>query len=177
MSIPIDATRPETQRNIAYVHAHCSLGQAEFINADSSFDYQLDIYGLLERMYAQEGRRKPKHKFDPLTEYFRHKNEAIFTLTFADFGEIIGEELCDSAHKFVEWWRRRGTDKISSAWLSNGYVIQNLDLDGKRVVFHRDEQSGTAVKIPDVYLHGRVPNGAKTELENFFEYLAKKYGI
>jgi RNA-directed DNA polymerase len=176
-TVPIDATRIQTPCNIAYVHAHCALGEAEFINADATFDYQLDIYGLLEKMHANDTSRKTKRKFDPLIEYFRRKNDAVFTLTFADFGEIIGEELCNSAYKRPEWWRRRGEDKISVAWLSNGYVIQNLDIDGKKVVFHRSEQFGVAVKIPGIYLHGRIPHGAKAELENFFEYIGKKYGI
>ena len=33
------------------------------------------------------------------------------------------------------------------------------------------------VTIPQVFLNGRVPNDARFELENFFDYIRNKYGL
>jgi hypothetical protein len=115
-------------------------------------------------------------KFKPISEYFRQQTSAIFTLTFDDFEKILGEPLNKTANKFKGYWYRKGERKISNSWLSNGYKIRKIDLQKKRIVFVRFENN-LPVKIPDVFLRGRVPENTKAELENFFDYLIKKYGL
>jgi RNA-directed DNA polymerase len=177
----IDPTRAETAKNQAYVHEYCLTSRPEFLDTESYIDSDFDLMTLLEQMKTGTVRKKVansvKHKFDPLAEHFRERNDAKFTLTFDDFSKIIGEPLCASAYKDKDYWRRRGTDRISKCWLSNGYCIKTLDLAGKRIVFARDENLGEALKVPDVFLKSRIPPNAKAELENHFEYIRKKYGI
>ena len=43
--------------------------------------------------------------------------------------------------------------------------------------FHRLDKNNVPVEIPKVFLSGRVPIDAKCELENYFAFICKKYGI
>lgn len=65
-------------------------------------------------------------------------------------------------------------------WLDNGYEIKRLHLEGRqRVVFNMtaNSKNTASVEIPEVIKYGRIPNEAKYELENYFKYILKKYGI
>jgi hypothetical protein len=50
-------------------------------------------------------------------------------------------------------------------------------MQGARVVFARNNIESVPVTIPEIFLSGRVPPNARAELENFFGYIQKKYGI
>ncbi len=175
--VTIDPSRPHHPKNLAYVHEYCSLGQAEFYDSDFDIDNRFDLYELLIRM--NEGKQQPvkKRKFDSLTEHFRKYNEAVFTLSFKDIENIIGEPLCESARKRREYWYRRGEKNISFCWQSNGYKIRNLNLTDARIVFERESDKGDAVNIPTVFLSGRIPSAARAELEILFEFVKNKYGL
>ena len=178
--VTIDPSLRETSKNQAYVHAYCALGQAEFYDSDTDISTGFDLYELLEELLSGEIVSRPdekKYKFSPLTEYFRLKNEPVFTLTFEEIEKIMGTPLCASAKKFIDYWYRKGELKISYSWLSNGYKIRKLDTKNSCAVYERSTDFGKAVKIPDIFLNGRVPVDAKQEVENFFDYIKKKYGL
>jgi hypothetical protein len=175
--VPMNPARPENTKNLAYIHSHCSLGQAEFYDSELPVDSDFDLSELLTELSSENRPSGRKHKYAPLIAYFRQRTEAVFTMTFDEIGEIIGEPLCDSALKYIDYWQRRGELKISFSWLSNGYKIQKLHFDTQRVVFERKAVIGEALKIPEVFLNGRVPSGARAELENFFGYIQKKYAL
>jgi hypothetical protein len=118
-----------------------------------------------------------KNKFYALTEHFRQRMDSVFTLTFKEIENILDQPLCGSALKSTQYWYRRGDTNISFCWLSNGYAIRNINLEKARVVFERVEDMGSVVKIPAVFLSGRVPHDAKVEFENMCEYIQKKYGL
>jgi RNA-directed DNA polymerase len=176
--VMIDPTRPETPKNQAYIHQYCSLGEAEFYNSDMDIDSDFDLYDFLEKLSGPTSRQGgKKYKFSQLTEYFRLKDDSVFTLTFIEIEKIMGTLLCESAKKYLDYWYRKGDLKISHAWLSNGYKIRKLDFEKKRVIYERSEDFGKAIKIPDIILNGRVPVNVKQEVENFFDYIKKKYGL
>jgi hypothetical protein len=52
--VPIDPARALTPKNMAYVHAYCCAGLAEFY--DDEVDTRFDLYALLLRLKA---RREP----------------------------------------------------------------------------------------------------------------------
>lgn len=72
------------------------------------------------------------------------------------------------------WFQKRSN--ISSTWQSNGSEISSVDLR-KQKVFFRKSKNLSKLKIPSVFLSDKIPNDAKYELEQFFNYIRKKYGI
>lgn len=51
-----------------------------------------------------------------------------------------------------------------------------VNLGRRTVTFHRSNSDAATVRIPEVFLKGKIPADAATELERFFEYIRKKYG-
>ena len=132
---------------------------------------------LLERLDASH---KPiGMKYRALSEFFRTCEKNILTLTFKEIEEIIGDKLGATALR-KEFWYRTGFNTISQCWLDNGYQIKALHLEEhRRVVFTLTEKSKNtaSVTIPEVIKYGRIPTDAKYELENYFQYILKKYGL
>jgi hypothetical protein len=176
--ITVDPTRAETPKNQAYVHRYCSRGEMEFYDVDFDIDNEFDLYKFLQKFNGEDkNKNEKKHKFSMLEEYFRQKNDGKFTLTFDEIEKIIETPLCGSAKKYTAYWYRRGDSQISYAWLVNGYKIQKIDLEKKRVVYEKNEDFGKAIKIPDILLSGRIPVNAKQEAEIFLKHIVEKYGL
>ena len=80
-------------------------------------------------------------KYLPLEEWFRkqpHTPEKI-ELTFDQVEAILGNPLPTSATKLSTWWTNIHP-KIQShrtAWLNNGWMVTEFDLQAKRVKFVR----------------------------------------
>ncbi|GBU22192.1 hypothetical protein R80B4_02098 [Fibrobacteres bacterium R8-0-B4] len=174
--VPINAAYPEVPSNMAYIHAHCAAGQAETYLSDTAIDNGFDLYQLLMDMTDRKG-KESKHFH--LTDYFRHRNDSTITLTFADIEKTLGHPLCESAYKYSHYWQDRDPAKISRCWIANGYEIKRLDLKKHVIVFERTMPMDglSSAIIPPVFLSGRIPIKAVTEIENFFEYILKKYGL
>jgi hypothetical protein len=98
-------------------------------------------------------------------------------LKFSDIEEIIGRKLCDSAYKYTACWYKKGTGTMSDSWQKNGFAISRLDMKNRRVTFKKIDTHVTKLKIPDILLSDEIPNDAKYELEKFFDYIRKKYGL
>jgi hypothetical protein len=176
--VTINPAKPSYPKNQAYVHDYCSMGQAEFYDSDWDIDSRFDLYELLTQMKGGQVKSSDrKYKFDPLTAYFRQQKDAVFTLTFSDIEKILDCPLSNSAYTYKDYWYRRGDRNISLCWLSSGYRIRSISLDKSRLVFERQTDMGDAVDIPDVFLKGRIPPGARAEMEILFEYIRNKYGI
>ena len=47
----------------------------------------------------------------------------------------------------------------------------------QKVAFKKVQKENSKLKIPEVFLTDDIPNEAKYELEQFFDYIKKKYGI
>jgi RNA-directed DNA polymerase len=164
-------------KNIAYIHAKCEQHNVEFIDTEEAIENYEDISGVMEMLLSQKSKRKNVYrKFESLTEYFHKKTDATFMLTFEDLSNILGTPLCKSAFRFSRYWHNEAPSAISNTWRSNGYRIKSVSLKNQNIVFVRTCNK-LPVKIPEIFLHGRVPKNAKTELETFLKYLMKKYGL
>ena len=76
-------------------------------------------------------------KYDSLSDYLLRKDTNSVYLSFAEIEEIIGEELPQSAHKYVQWWSNNESVKARQckAWLSVGYETTDLgSIIGKQIV-------------------------------------------
>ncbi len=175
--VDVDESQPSRIKRKAYVHKRCMNSSFDYIDTEclpSSLDE------VMELLLQLEGERKPIGlKYYALSEFFRTCNRNSVTLTFTQIEEIMGEKLGVTALR-KEYWYRTGFMNISQCWLENGYEIKTLYLEGKRrVVFHisADSKNTASVTIPEVLKYQRIPNEAKYELENYFQYIIKKYGL
>jgi RNA-directed DNA polymerase len=175
--VPMDPARTSGPKNLAYVHEYCSEGQAEFYQSDSSVDSLFDLYALLEKLTENNRKRHRSRLYEALAEYFKKRTEPVFTLTFKEIEKILGFPLCASARKYTSYWINRGGKKMSYAWLLNGYKVRNVNFEKAHVVFERDGEKADAIKIPSVFLTGRVPPNARAEFEILIDYICKKYAL
>lgn len=66
---------------------------------------------------------------------------------------------------------------IAEAWLSEGYRLKALDLERETIILARIDDGLMRLKIPEALTGKKLPDNAVFELENFFEYVIKKYGL
>jgi hypothetical protein len=171
--VTVNPAQRKTTKNLAYIHEYCKSAQAEFYDTDYEIDNRFDLYALLKQMT----KTRKRTKYQALSEYFQKCNDPVFTLTFAEIEKISGRELCRSAYARSNYWYNKRSGCISSCWLQNGYKIRRLHMNKKRIVFERTEVLGDSVTIPKVFLSGRLPPGAKAEMNIMFDYIRKKYGL
>ncbi|GHS93365.1 group II intron reverse transcriptase/maturase [Alphaproteobacteria bacterium] len=174
--VPMRQGKVHDVKNLAYIHVRCEQSDVEFLESEDQIEAFENISTTIKKLTRKPMKPKGTSKFEPLREYFHKKTEAMFSLRFEDFQSLLGKPLCPSSFKSSGYWYQTGRGHLSEAWLSNGYKIKRLNLRNKSVVFAR-VHNNWPVKIPDVFLHGRVPQNAKAELESFFNYLMEKYGI
>ncbi|MDR1362218.1 MAG: reverse transcriptase N-terminal domain-containing protein [Holosporaceae bacterium] len=163
-------------KNIAYIHAKCGLHKVEFTETEEPLENYEDISVILEMLRRNDKQKKKPYKFSVLNEYFHKKNEAVFTLNFDEISHILGYPLCKSAFTSSGYWHSRRPGTISASWLANGYKIKKLKLRDKRIVFTQMDHK-CSIKIPEVFIQDRIPKNAKAELEAFFDYIKRKYGL
>ncbi len=179
MIVPIDITKPQSVYNSAYIHSFCR--EDEFVfktipGKDELLDGS-DVMSLLYKLQSNKtGEREQKH-FEKLYEYFLNLELSPHTMTFEDIERIIESPLCASAYKYSGYWHNKNSGNISDCWLHNGYVIQNLHLNKKYIVFRKENTSISKLTIPSVFLTKKIPINAKYEIENYLEYIRKKYGL
>lgn len=179
----------------AYIHLRCSDGMIE--GQSERRPVPADIPALLENVREEKtGSEDPYYQ---LREFFRKAVKSPITLTFRDIEEMLGDALDWEAYFFPAFWFdeapgfsgdlwqeqfpyyavRPGQREhcISEAWLSQGYIIQRLHLESKRVVFRKNVHAASGLKVPKVLTDSKLPQNAIYELEEFFKYVIKKYNL
>ena len=84
-------------------------------------------------------------KYLPLEEWFRNQPATAeqIELSFDQVEAILGAPLPNSASKLTTWWTNV-QPKIQShrtAWLKNGWMVVEFDLQARRVKFVRTRKS------------------------------------
>ena len=173
--IETDPKKSRFAARMSYVHTRCLSGSLEHIDAPDVPASVNDLRALL--LLLEAGHKPVGQKFHKLYEHFRTSTADPLILTFTDIEAIMGEPLGKSARQ-KQYWQRTGFLCISQCWLMNGYRIARLRLREGHVEFTRAVKSRDVAKvgIPDVFL-SPVPIDAKYELENYFRYIIKKYGL
>lgn len=192
---PIQFGLDNRSTRYAYAHRRCA---DMFPGSPTEWEASpLDVCGLLERV--QEMREVNDDPYFPLREFFRQSGRSPITLTFQAIEDLLGDRLDWEAYFFPafwfdeapgfagELWREQFPYEsvepgqrehcISEAWLSQGYVIQRLRIEERRVVFRKDAHAMSGLKIPNALTDARLPRDAVYELEEYFKYIIKKYGL
>lgn len=78
-------------------------------------------------------------KYTALTLYLSRKAQRTrwVKLQFSQMEGIIGDNLPVSAIQNTKWWNNTKSALQSKAWLSVGWKVKEVDLEGKTVVFTR----------------------------------------
>ena len=175
--VEIDASELRKVNRMAYVHKRCLESSFDYVDVEDIPSSLTDIMVLLEQLDTSHKPIGMKHY--ALSNFFHNCDKNTVTLSFKQIGDILGTPLGATALR-KEFWYRTGFGCISQCWLDNGYQIKRLHLeDRKRVVFQlsADSKNTSSLVIPEVLRYGRIPLDAKYEVENYFQYIIKKYGL
>ncbi len=185
----INADGPSLPSNFAYVHDLCKtnelavhevLGDVSIFTHRELLDEEPEIVTALGPQARAQfpGPLRENWRFLPLKKWFAKRSSASITLTFKEIEDILGRKLSPSTRKHSSrWYTRPDQNAMAEAWLTEGYKLAKLNLERERVTFHRAREGTSHVKLPEWLTAGKIPDGAKAEIEDFLKYIKKKYGI
>jgi len=77
-------------------------------------------------------------KYEALGAYLKRQSGDRVPMTFAQIEKIIGAKLPASAHKHRPWWGNSAANHVNAkAWLDAGFESEQVDMEGRKLVFHR----------------------------------------
>lgn len=76
-------------------------------------------------------------KYSPLREHLSGTRRENIPMTFEDIERVLGFRLPDSK-KIRAWWSNNPTNNVmTNEWLAAGYKTEQVDIEGRRLVFRR----------------------------------------
>lgn len=194
--VPTNFALDDKSMQYAYVHTICRL----FDDAGSSENpaaQPLDVSEILAGITEEPV--IPDDPYFALREFFRKTEKQVLTLTFSEIEDLICDKLDWEAYFFPAFWYdvapgfsgelwqesfpfqsiKAGERQhcIAQSWLSQGYRIQRLNLPARKVVFRKEVHGVSGLQIPKELVTHKIPKNAEFELEEFFRYIIKKYGL
>ncbi len=165
--------------NLAYIHSTCEQDEAIFIQTDIENPSNIDVFEIAKEITEKDDTLKETSKisYSALKDYFSKCNENKFALKFSEIEKILKGKLCSLAYKYKSFWHRKSKREFADSWQSEGFEVSEIDFKKKKAYFHKTDNNRGKLSIPKVFLTDKIPNNAKYELEHFFEYIRKKYGI
>jgi len=156
-----------------YIHSRCKESLLEY-HMDRDFTSGVDVIDLLDEV----SRPQPfiETIYTGLNQFFCKENRQVFTLTFTEIEELLGEILPDESAEKAFWYDRHES-AIAHCWLANGYIIQRLNIEKQKVVYRKENHNLTTFEIPEKLLQHKIPKNAQDELSSFFRYIIHKYKL
>ncbi len=179
MLVPMNIAKSPSVSNLAYIHSICREDELIYktVTEEQELLHGNDVLSLLYRLKEEDMKEREHRPFERLNEYFLNLELSPHTMTFEEIERIMEAPLCASAYKYPSYWHKKDAWSIGDTWRRHGYVIQRLHLDKKYVVFRKDNVNISKLTIPAVFLTQKIPINAKYEIENYLEYIRKKYGL
>ena len=107
-------------------------------------------------------------KYAPLAAHLREVGQETVPMTFADIERIIGTKLPPSAFKHRPWWSNNPANSvITRSWLEAGYKTQNVDMEGRKLVFRKSAPYGPAPEAGGRVLRDEVRSPAMSDSGSF----------
>jgi hypothetical protein len=76
-------------------------------------------------------------KYDPLGNYLRQRGASHVRMTFAEIERVIGSKLPNS-QRYPAWWSNNADNNVMTrVWLDAGYETEQVDIEGRKLVFRR----------------------------------------
>jgi hypothetical protein len=83
-------------------------------------------------------------KYSNLGEFLHDQKNSSILLTFAEVERIIGYKLPRSA-RYPAWWSNNPSNNVmTKVWLAAGFKTEQVDTEGKKLVFRRVEGKSLA---------------------------------
>jgi hypothetical protein len=80
--------------------------------------------------------------YEPLGQYLKTNAGGRIPMTFKEVEAVIGRKLPASAYRHRPWWANEARGHShAKAWLQAGYLTEQVDMAGKKLVFARDDAS------------------------------------
>jgi len=77
-------------------------------------------------------------KYEPLGEYLKKQGKERVPMTFAEIERVTGVKLPPSAGKHRPWWSNNPRNSVmTKVWLDAGFESEQVDMAGRKLVFHR----------------------------------------
>ncbi len=86
---------------------------------------------------APRRRRGRISRYEGLREYLGTQKDSKVKLTFDEIEEAIAGELPASAHRHRPWWSNSERHAQAKSWLTTGWRVNTVDLEGQTVEFAR----------------------------------------
>jgi hypothetical protein len=76
-------------------------------------------------------------KYEPLRTYLESRSAETVPMTFAEIEKVLGFKLPRS-QAYAAWWSNNPTNNVmTNEWLAAGFKTEQVDLEGRKVVFRR----------------------------------------
>jgi hypothetical protein len=83
-------------------------------------------------------------KYEPLTKFLRNQAVNEVQMTFAQIERVIDANLPPKAQKHRAWWSNSPSNSVmTKAWLDAGFRSEQVDMQGRKLVFRRVSSGGT----------------------------------
>lgn len=113
----------------------------DIYNEAIASDQALNNNTLACKMSSQDENKQSGSKYQPLLDVLRQSDRAYVTLTFAEIEALLGEALPPSARSKRGWWSNRSKGALqATAWMTAGYLVEAIDIDGEQVTFTKPPQ-------------------------------------
>ena len=77
-------------------------------------------------------------KYDALTDYLVADSSDEIAVTFGQIETVLGFQLPPAARSHRAWWSNNASNNVmTKAWLAAGYVSEQVDMAGERLVFRK----------------------------------------
>jgi hypothetical protein len=82
-------------------------------------------------------------KYAPLGDYLRKQRGSEIRMTFAQIERVIGGKLPRSQYHRAWWSNNPWNNVMTKVWLDAGFVTEQVDIEGRKLVFRRVAKEGT----------------------------------
>lgn len=77
-------------------------------------------------------------KYEQLTRHLASTHRHKIPMRFQDIEDVLGFGLPPSARRHRAWWSNNPSNSVmTKAWLAAGYLSEQVDLEGEKLVFAR----------------------------------------
>ena len=88
-------------------------------------------------------------KYRPLAAHLRESGRDSVAMTFAEVEATIGAPLPPSAYRHRSWWSNNpNNNTVARAWLSAGYKAREVDMQGHKLSFRKQQPDGPTYALP-----------------------------
>jgi hypothetical protein len=89
-------------------------------------------------------------KYESLRHFLQNSPLSSRPMTFAEIEEVIGSSLPNSAYTHRAWWSNNPSNNVmTKEWLAAGFETEQVDLDGKHLVFRRKARADAGGTTPE----------------------------